>query len=145
MVCFDRIVCVLLGDVTGAWQPLVERPWVGGRAVGGHFGRWWTVLQRLGEELPGGFQITLFGDQDVDDLAELVDRSVQVNPSSRNFDVVRSTRSALPVFLLVGFSGPPPEPDVPVGRASGSPQVPLGGMFPSRTDRPRAGDLCSPV
>jgi hypothetical protein len=58
---------------------------------------------------------------------------------------VRSTRSALPVFLLVGFSGSPPEPDVPVGRASGSPQAPLGGMFPSRTDRPRTGDLCPPV
>jgi hypothetical protein len=39
---------------------------------------------------------------------------------------VRSTRGAPLVFPPVGFLGPPPEPDVPVGRASGSPQVPAG-------------------
>jgi hypothetical protein len=37
--------------------------------------------------------------------------------------VVRSDRSAVPAFLLVRFCGPPPDPDVPVGRASGSPQA----------------------
>lgn len=30
------------------------------------------------------------------------------------FSAVRSTRSALPMLPLVGFSGPPPEPGVPV-------------------------------
>ena len=38
-------------------------------------------------------------------------------------EVVRSDRSAVPAFLLVRFCGPPPEPDVPVGQASGSPQA----------------------
>jgi hypothetical protein len=38
---------------------------------------------------------------------------------------VRSTRGALPVFLLVGFPESPPEPGVPVIPAPGSPQVPL--------------------
>jgi len=39
---------------------------------------------------------------------------------------VRSTRGALPVFLLVGFPRSPPEPGVPVVPAPGSPLVPLG-------------------
>jgi hypothetical protein len=38
-------------------------------------------------------------------------------------EVVRSDRSAVPALPLARFCGPPPEPDVPVGRASGSPQA----------------------
>jgi hypothetical protein len=38
-------------------------------------------------------------------------------------EVVRSDRSAVPEFPLARFCGPPPEPDVPVGQASGSPQA----------------------
>jgi hypothetical protein len=34
------------------------------------------VLECAGEELAGGHQIPLLGDQNVDDLAELVDRPV---------------------------------------------------------------------
>ncbi len=39
------------------------------------------------KEPAGSCQIALLGDQDVDDLAELVDRPVQIDPSSGDFDV----------------------------------------------------------
>ena len=45
------------------------------------------MLQRTDEESAGGFQISLLGDQDVDDLAELTDCSVKVDPSPRGCDV----------------------------------------------------------
>jgi hypothetical protein len=47
VICFDRIVSVLLGDVAGAWQQLLEDARVGRRAVGGHFSRQKAVLQPL--------------------------------------------------------------------------------------------------
>jgi len=53
MICLDRIVSVLLGDVTGSGQQLVEYARVGGRPVGVDFGRRWTVLQHLSEEPSG--------------------------------------------------------------------------------------------
>jgi hypothetical protein len=145
MIGLDRIVSVLLDHMACGGQYLIKHPWVGGRPISGYLSRSRAMLESTSEKAAGGRQIPLLGYQDVDDLTVLVDRPIQTDPPPGNLDVVRLTRSALPVFLLVGFSGPPPEPDVPVSRASGSPQVPLGGMFPSRTDRPRAGDLCSPV
>jgi hypothetical protein len=76
VIGFDRIVSVLLGDMTGRRHQLIEHPWVGGRAVSGHLDRGRPVLQGVGEELPGGRQVPLLGDQHVDDLPELVDCSV---------------------------------------------------------------------
>jgi hypothetical protein len=40
--------------------------------------------------------------------------------------LVKSARGAVSVFRPVRFLGPLPEPDVPVGPASGSPQAPVG-------------------
>lgn len=132
MIGLDGVIGVLLHDVACARQQLVEHPRIGGCSVGGHFAGLWTVLEGTGEEPAGGDQIPFLSDQHVDDLAKLVDRTVQIDPPSGDLDIVRSTRSALPVFLLVGFSGSPPEPDVPVGRASGSPQAPLGASVAHR-------------
>ena len=87
MVCLDRVVAVLLGDVTGGGQQLLEHPRVGRRPVGGHFGRCWAVLQGTGEEPAGGVQNPFLGDEDVDDLTELVDRPIQIDPSPGDFDV----------------------------------------------------------
>jgi hypothetical protein len=87
VICFDRVVRILIHDVTGARQQLIEHAWVDEGAVGGHFGRCGALVKRTGEEPAGGFQIPLLADQDVDNLAELVDRPIQVDPSSRDFDV----------------------------------------------------------
>jgi len=44
-------------------------------------------LQRAGEERSCSAGITAFGDQDVDDLAVLVDRAVEVRPAAGDLDV----------------------------------------------------------
>ena len=41
----------------------------------------------VGEEPASGRQIPLLRDEDVDDLAELVNRAVQIDPASGHFDV----------------------------------------------------------
>jgi len=73
--------------MTGGEHQLIEHPRVGGRTVGGDLDRRPPVLTGAGEELPGGRQISFLGDQNVDDLAELVDGPVQVDPSSRDLGV----------------------------------------------------------
>lgn len=75
-MCFDRVVLVLLGDVTGAWQQLVEYSRVGGRSVGVDFGRRWAVLQRVGEEPAGRDEILFCGHKHVDDLAGTVPKAI---------------------------------------------------------------------
>jgi hypothetical protein len=41
----------------------------------------------MGEESPGGRQVSLLGDQHVDELPKLVDGSVQIHPPSGNLGV----------------------------------------------------------
>jgi hypothetical protein len=53
VICFDRIVAVLLSDVTGGGQQIIKYSGVSGRSVGGHFGGQGAVLQRVGEEPAG--------------------------------------------------------------------------------------------
>src|SRR5256885_5624314 len=84
---FDRVVFVLLGDMTGARHQLVEYPRVGGRVISGDLGRRRPVVQGAGEESPGGRQVPLLGDQHVDDLPELVDGPVEIHPPSRDLGV----------------------------------------------------------
>jgi hypothetical protein len=45
------------------------------------------VAERTGEEPASGREIPLLRDEDIDDLPELVDRPVQVDSTSRDFDV----------------------------------------------------------
>ena len=39
VIGFDRIVCILLGDVAGGGQQLIEYAWICCSPVGGHLGR----------------------------------------------------------------------------------------------------------
>ena len=103
VIGFDWIISVSLGDMAGGRHQLVEYPRVGGRVISGDLNWGRPVFQGTGEESPGGHHVPLLGDQHVDDLPVLVDGPVQIDPSSGDLGVVRSTRSALPVFLLVGF------------------------------------------
>ena len=73
VIGFDRIVGVLFGHMAGGGYQLIEHPRVGGRAVGGDLGRRRPMFEGAGEESTGGRQVPLLGDQDVDDLAELID------------------------------------------------------------------------
>jgi hypothetical protein len=74
------LVRVLLYGVQRRRDQLVEDPWVDRGRVGGDLGRDRARAQRPGKEAPGGRQVTPPGQQDVDDLAMLVDRPVQVGP-----------------------------------------------------------------
>jgi hypothetical protein len=87
VIGLDRIISVLLNNVTRGRQQLIECPRVGGRPVGAHLSGARTVLKGAGEELAGGRQIPLLGHENIDDLAVLVDRPVQIDPATGNLDV----------------------------------------------------------
>lgn len=87
VIGFEGVVRVLLGDMAGGGQRLVEYPRAGRRPIGGHLGRARSVLERAGEEPAGGREVPLLGGQDVDDLAVLVDGPVEVHPPSGDLDV----------------------------------------------------------
>jgi hypothetical protein len=87
VIGFDQVVSVLLGDMTGGGHQLIEHPRVGGRAISADLDRGQPVIKGTGEELTSGGQIPLLGDYDVDDLPELIDRSVQIDPSAADLDV----------------------------------------------------------
>ena len=88
VICFDRVIQALPHYMTGARQQLVEYSRIGGCPVGSHLSRCWAVSERTGEESAGGREILFLGHQDVDDLSELVDRPVQVNPPPNDFDAM---------------------------------------------------------
>lgn len=54
VIGLDRIISVLLNNVTRGRQQLIECPRVGGRLVGAHLSRVRIVLEGAGEELAGG-------------------------------------------------------------------------------------------
>src|ERR1700751_3008061 len=58
---------------------------------------------------------------------------------------VRSTRSALPMLPLVGFSGPPPEPGVPVTEHRALHKSLRGKEVSSCGGGQGRGDRCAPV
>jgi len=113
--------------MAGGRHQLVEHARVGGRVISGDLNRGRPVFQGVGEESPGGRQVALLADQHVDDLPELVDGPIQINPPSSDLggkshrrtndhlthvDTVvlrRSTtvRSACTTVHSAGTNGPP--------------------------------------
>jgi hypothetical protein len=87
VISFDRVVGILLGDVTRGGQQFIEHSRIPRSPVGGHFGRAWAVVERMGEEPAGDREIPFLCDEDVNDLAKLVDRPVQIDPPPGDFDV----------------------------------------------------------
>jgi len=75
VICFDRVACVLPDGVQGGGDQLVEDPRADVRAAGRDLNRDRSGAHRLGEEAPGGRQVTPRRQQDVDDLAMLTGRS----------------------------------------------------------------------
>ena len=63
------------------------------------------MLECLGEEPTGGRQISFLCGADVDDLAELVDCSVQVNPPAGDFDVCLIDEPPIAWRVLAGAGG----------------------------------------
>jgi hypothetical protein len=87
VICLDRIIGVLLHGMQGRGDQLVEHPRVNGRAVGGDLGRDGARAQRPGEEPPRRAQVAPRRQEDIDDLAVLVDGPLQVRPLAGHLDV----------------------------------------------------------
>jgi hypothetical protein len=87
VISFDHIIRILIEDMQSVGQELIEHPDVGWRPVGGHLGRSRSLLECMGEESTRGRQIPFLRSEDVDDLPELIDRPVQIDPLARDFDV----------------------------------------------------------
>jgi hypothetical protein len=87
MIGFYRVVRVLLHNMARRGQQLIEHPRIRGSSVGAHLCWAWAMLKGAGEELASGRQIPLLRDEDVDDLAVLVDRPVQVDPAPGDLDI----------------------------------------------------------
>jgi hypothetical protein len=74
VISFHGVVGVLLQDVPAARNQVIEHARVDRCPVGGDLRRRWSAGQRPGEERSSGRAIAAFGQQNVDDLAVLIDR-----------------------------------------------------------------------
>lgn len=84
----------------GGGQELIKDPEVGWGPVGGHLGRSRSLLKCLGEEPTGGRRIPFLCGEDVDDLAEPIDRPIQINPPTRDFDTSLIDKPSIPWGVL---------------------------------------------
>jgi len=84
---FHPVVAVAVGQMAGRRQQLVEHADGGGCLVGGHLDRPRRPPQRLDEEPAGRGRVPPPRDHHVDDLAELVDRPVQIASASGDLHV----------------------------------------------------------
>jgi hypothetical protein len=72
MICFDKVIAVLLGEMAGSGHQLVEHTRVGRCFVRRHRAGVDAVIESPGKEPASGRQVPLVRDQYVDDLAVLV-------------------------------------------------------------------------
>jgi DNA-binding CsgD family transcriptional regulator len=87
MICFDKVIAVLLGEMAGSGHQLVEHTRVGRCFVRRHRAGAGAVIESPRKEPASGRQVPLLRHQYVDDLAVLVDRSVQVDPAPGDFHI----------------------------------------------------------
>jgi hypothetical protein len=88
VVSLDVIVGVLIGAMPRRREQLAERGRVGRRLVGDDLhGRDLGCGDGPLEEAAGGLGVAPRGDEHVDDLAELVDRTVDIAPAAGHLDV----------------------------------------------------------
>src|SRR6266516_1174950 len=150
VICLDRVVRVLLDDVQRRGYQLVEDPRVDRRAVGRDLGRDRAGAQRPGEEAPRGRQVTPPRQQNIYDLAVLIDRPVEIGPLTGDLQVglvgkppVTGSVAARPVRLdeLGGEPlDPPVDSDVIDGDSTLGQQLPGGPVGQSLAQVPADGD-----
>jgi hypothetical protein len=87
VVCLDRDVRVLPDDVRRRGDQLVKHPQVDRRAVDRDLGRERPGAQRPGEEAPRSRQVTPRRQQNIYDLAILIDRPVEIGPLAGDLQV----------------------------------------------------------
>src|ERR687894_2600812 len=87
MIGLDRIIPVLLHDMAYGRQQLIEHSRISRCPVGAHLAWARAVLKSSGEEPAGGRPVPVLRHQHINDLPELVDRPVEVDPLSGNLDI----------------------------------------------------------
>jgi hypothetical protein len=87
VISFDGIVCVSLHDMARRRQQLLEHTRIGRRAIGAHLCGAGAVVEGTGKEPASGRQISSVGYQDIDGLAILVDRPIQIPPPPGDFHI----------------------------------------------------------
>jgi hypothetical protein len=81
MVALDAVVGVAVGAMPRRWQPLLQHRRIHRRLISCDLDRIdLGCANRPLEEPVGGRGVSLPGDEDVDDLAELVNRPVHIPP-----------------------------------------------------------------
>ncbi len=87
MICFDNIIAVLLSEMASSGHQLIQHTRIGRCLVRRHRARLAAVIQSPGKEPTSGCQVPLLRHQDIDDLAILVGRSLQVDPPPGNLHI----------------------------------------------------------
>jgi hypothetical protein len=88
VIGFDPVVGVRLGVMPGARGKLIKDLRVDRHLIGEDLNRGNPgSAQRLGEETAGDRQIPLLRNQNIDNLTELVDGSIQVDPPAADLHV----------------------------------------------------------
>ena len=87
MVGFHRVVRVPLGDMPRRARRVADHLLVGRSTVGRDLDRHPAVSQCASEEDPCCGRVAAHGNEDIDHLAVLVDRAVQVAPATGDLDV----------------------------------------------------------
>jgi hypothetical protein len=103
VISLHAVVAVLLQDLTSARDTFVEHPLIERCPVGRDLDRRRTVRQGAGEARPRGRAVTMCGDQDVDNLAVLIDRAVEVGPAAG--DLWRRSHPRTTEYPIPGASG----------------------------------------
>jgi len=88
VVALDAVVGVAVGAMPRRWQPLLQHGRVHRRLISCDLDR--TDLDRANrplEEPVGGRGVSLPGDEDVDDLPELIDRTVDAPPPTGDLHI----------------------------------------------------------
>ena len=87
VICFDDVIAVLLSEMASSGHQLIQHTRIGRCLVRGHRTRVAAVIQSQSKESTSGRQVPLLRHQYIDDLAILVDRSVQVDPAPGDFHI----------------------------------------------------------
>ena len=85
--CFDKIIAVLLREMASSGHQLIQHTRRGRCLVRRHRARVAAVIQSPSKEPTSGCQVPLLRHQYVDELAILVDGSVQVDPPPGNLRI----------------------------------------------------------
>jgi hypothetical protein len=107
MVRLDPVVSVLLGSVPGGWQQLLQHHQIGRRLVSNDLSRGATFVAPMARSTNRCAAVASRrrGHIHVDDLAELVDRTIDVPPAAADLHIRLIHRPAVTDPVAAGPGG----------------------------------------